>query len=74
MNNNTEIATVVNGWFVSISLSSNFDITISMNPKLWTNLSRARGDSNPRQPDFFLLVVKSPVLYLAELRAHYLSI
>jgi hypothetical protein len=31
---------------------------------------RARRDSNPRQPDLFLfLIVKSPVLYLAELRA-----
>lgn len=30
---------------------------------------RARRDSNPRQPDFFRND-KSPVLYLAELRAH----
>jgi hypothetical protein len=32
-------------------------------------LTRARRDSNPRQPDFFQ-DDKSPVLYLAELRAH----
>jgi hypothetical protein len=32
-------------------------------------LLRARRDSNPRQPDFFR-IAKSPVLYLAELRAH----
>ena len=32
---------------------------------------RARRDSNPRQPDFFRNPnAKSPVLYLAELRAH----
>ncbi|MDF2769630.1 MAG: hypothetical protein K0S91_2465, partial [Nitrososphaeraceae archaeon] len=39
-------------------------------PNKATRLIRARRDSNPRQPDFFPKIEdKSPVLYLAELRA-----